>query len=295
MREALVSSAGMRIMRLLIGTRPQTMAELIRATGVTRTAVSEQLNELVAGGYVARTMERLPGRGRPRYLYCATHAALALLCAGRHQSVIPAIWTAIDQVGGRELTRKILRRVTQSIVEQYRARIKGRTAAERLRELGEIWAEEGQLIEFCEPDRARLVLSKRSCGFIHCSRSLAIFAASTWRLSPPWCRCRCDALNAAMMAMLAAHLSCAYRTANDAVLDRRRLGRGNRYLCAFGTAGRLVFGMHRPASPPRHFGVLPPIAIVDLPGQANQSGCIYRRSLASGGFRAETKVYNDQH
>ena len=46
-------------------------------------------------------MERLPGRGRPRYLYAATNAALALMCCRSHQSVVPAIWKAIDHVGGR--------------------------------------------------------------------------------------------------------------------------------------------------------------------------------------------------
>jgi DeoR family transcriptional regulator, suf operon transcriptional repressor len=166
MRETLVSSAGMRIMRLLVGTPPQTIAELIRTTGVTRTAVSEQLNELVASGFVARTMERLPGRGRPRYLYCATHAALALLCATSQESVIPAIWKAIDHVGGRELTRKILKRVTQSVVEQYRPRIKGRTARERLHELSQVLADEGHVVDLREAEKTRLILRKRSCGFI---------------------------------------------------------------------------------------------------------------------------------
>jgi DeoR family transcriptional regulator, suf operon transcriptional repressor len=166
MPEALMSPAGMRVLRLLIGTPPQTIAELIRLTGVTRTAVSEQLNELVASGLVVRTMERLPGRGRPRYLYGATFAALSLLCARSQETVVPAIWKAIDQVGGRDLTRKILKRVIQTLVEKYRPRIKGRTPRERLREFGEILADEGHLVELCEPEKSRLILRKRSCGFI---------------------------------------------------------------------------------------------------------------------------------
>jgi predicted ArsR family transcriptional regulator len=167
MPEVIVSAAAMRILRLLVGNPPQTIAELIRATGVTRTAVSEQLNELVAGGFVTRTMERLPGRGRPRYLYSATNAALALMCCRSHQSVVPAIWKAIDHVGGRELTRKILRRVTQSIVELYRSRITARTARERFRQFTELLRDEGNLVEICESDKTHLVLRKRSCGFIN--------------------------------------------------------------------------------------------------------------------------------
>jgi len=166
MPEVAVSAAAMRIVRLLVGNPPQTIAELIRASGVTRTAVSEQLNELVAGGYVARTMERLPGRGRPRYLYAATNAALALMCCRSHQSVVPAIWKAIDQVGGRELTKKILRRVAQSIADLYRPRITGRTPRERFRQLTELLRDEGNLVEVCESDKTHVVLRKRSCGFI---------------------------------------------------------------------------------------------------------------------------------
>lgn len=52
-------------MKLLVGNPPQTITDLIRAAGVTRTAVTEQLNELVAAGFVERSMERLSGRGRP--------------------------------------------------------------------------------------------------------------------------------------------------------------------------------------------------------------------------------------
>jgi predicted ArsR family transcriptional regulator len=156
----------MRVVRLLVGNPPQTIAQLIRATGVTRTAVSEQLNELVAGGFAARTMERLPGRGRPRYLYSATQAALLLLFAKNQHLVVPSIWKAIDQVGGRELTRKVLKRVTHAVADHYRPRVTGRSARERFRQVAELWSEEGHLVEVHENEKGHLVLRKRSCGFI---------------------------------------------------------------------------------------------------------------------------------
>jgi len=165
MPEAMVSPAGMRIVRLLVGNPPQTMAALIRATGVTRTAVSEQLNELLAAGFVERSVERLPGRGRPRYLYTATQAALLLLFAKSQQLVVPAIWKAIDQIGGRDLTRRVLKRVVQSIVEYYRPRVTGRTPKERLRQITELLREEGHLVEVRETAEGHLILRKRSCPF----------------------------------------------------------------------------------------------------------------------------------
>ncbi len=165
MPETLVSPAGVRILRLLVGKPPQTISQLIREIGVTRTAVSEQLNELVAAGLVVRTMERLPGRGRPRYLYAATTNALMLLFSRGQELVIPSIWRAIEQTGGGELTKKVLKRAAQSVVDHYRPRITGRTVRERLHQIAEVWSEEGHLVDVIE-DQGRLLLRKRSCGFV---------------------------------------------------------------------------------------------------------------------------------
>lgn len=166
MVEVLVSPAGMRILRLLVGRPPQTITELVREIGVTRTAVSEQLNELVAAGLVVRTMERLPGRGRPRYLYAATTNALMLLFSRGQELVIPSIWRAIEQAGGHELTRKVLKRAAQSVVDHYRPRVGGRTVRERLHQIAQVWSEEGHLVEVIEDGDGRLLLRKRSCGFV---------------------------------------------------------------------------------------------------------------------------------
>jgi predicted ArsR family transcriptional regulator len=163
---ATVSAAGMRIVKLLVGNRPFTIADLIDATGVTRTAITEQLNELVAAGFVDRTTERLPGRGRPRHLYSATPAALLLLFASNQRLVVPAIWQAITEIGGQKLLQDVVRRVTRQMAAHYRRRITGRTPAERLRQMTQLLNEEGHLVEVCEDDEGRLVLRKRSCPFI---------------------------------------------------------------------------------------------------------------------------------
>ena len=166
MRQTTVSAAGMRIIRLLVGHEPQTVAELIRSTGVTRTAVTEQLNELVAAGFVERTTERLPGRGRPRHLYGATAGALLLLFASNQHLVVPAIWRAIADVGGKPLTEKILNHVSRTLAEHYKRRIRGTTPQQRLREMTELLTEEGSLVEIEDEGHGHLILCKRSCPFI---------------------------------------------------------------------------------------------------------------------------------
>lgn len=164
--EATVSAAGMRVVRLLVGNPPQTVAQMIRATGVTRTAVTEQLNELVAAGFVDRTTERLPGRGRPRHLYSATQAALLLLFASNQRLVVPALWRAIDQVGGVDLTQKVLDCVSEDLAEHYRRRITGTTPAERLQQMRQLLEEEGCIVEVDADEEGQLSMRRRSCPFI---------------------------------------------------------------------------------------------------------------------------------
>lgn len=163
--EVTVSAAGMKIIRLMVGRPPTTVANLIRATAVTRTAVTEQLNELVAAGYVQRTTERLAGRGRPRHLYAATRNALLALFASNQHLLVPAIWQAIADHGGDELVQLILPRVARSMAEHYRPRIHGRTPNERLKEMLRLLDEEGGIVEVQQDQDGQLVLYRRSCPF----------------------------------------------------------------------------------------------------------------------------------
>lgn len=166
MPDATVNAAGLRIVKLLVGNAPQTIPELIKVTGVTRTAVTEQLNELVASGFVERSLERLPGRGRPRNLYSATDAALALLFVGNQRLVVPAIWRAIHNLGGEKLTRKVCRQVSRALAEHYNGKITAERPRERLQQFMNLLSVEGGLIEAVEDDQGQLVLHKRSCPFI---------------------------------------------------------------------------------------------------------------------------------
>jgi predicted ArsR family transcriptional regulator len=165
MVEATVSAAGLKIVKLLVGNPPHSVTDLIQATGVTRTAVTEQLHELVTAGFVEQSAERLPGRGRPRYLYKATNDALVLLFSSNQRLVVPAIWKAIDEIGGGELKSKVLKKVSRTLAEHYNKKIIAKKPEDRLRQLMTIFIEEGGILEALEED-GRLVVYKRSCPFI---------------------------------------------------------------------------------------------------------------------------------
>ena len=165
MPDATVTTASMRIVKLLVGNPPQTVVDLVRAAGVTRTAVTEQLNELVAAGFVERTSQRLPGRGRPRHLYTTTNAALLLLFANSQRLVVPAIWRAIEDIGGSELSQKVLGQVSHALAEHYNRKITAEQPDQRLLQMTALLREEGTLVEVIEED-GQIAMYKRSCPFI---------------------------------------------------------------------------------------------------------------------------------
>ncbi|HLA84378.1 MAG TPA: helix-turn-helix domain-containing protein [Thermoguttaceae bacterium] len=165
MRDVTISPAAVRVVKLLVGRTPQSVAELTKAAGVTRTAITEQLNELENAGLVERTVERLVGRGRPRNRFRATRAALLLLGSGKECSIGRAIWQAIEEVGGDELANKILEQVSSEMAKCYARRVTAKTPAGRLRQMNKLLTEEGLLVEVAEQDD-RMTLAKRSCAFI---------------------------------------------------------------------------------------------------------------------------------
>ncbi|MCE5266850.1 MAG: MarR family transcriptional regulator [Planctomycetaceae bacterium] len=166
MPDMTVSPAALRIVRSLVGKRPQTVAELTRTMKVTRTAVTEQLNELTAAGFVERRAEKLPGRGRPRHLYRATDAALAALFPGNQQLVVPAICQAILEIGGEAIFKKVLKRVSRTMADHYSSKLTGKRPQDRIRQLIGLLNGEGGLADIEENGNGQLVLHKRSCPFI---------------------------------------------------------------------------------------------------------------------------------
>jgi len=153
----------MRIVRLLVGNPPQTVSDLIKTSGVTRTAVTEQLNELVAAGYVERTIERLPGRGRPRHLYSATKTTLAALFDGNEHLVVPAIWQAVESIGSSDLLDQVLKRLAEILANHYLQRITAENPADRLRQIAQLLQEEGGMAE--AQINGKMLLHKKSCAF----------------------------------------------------------------------------------------------------------------------------------
>ncbi len=114
------------VVQLLAGKPPQTIFDLIKSTGLTRTAITEQLNDPVALGFVERT-SCCPGRGRPRHLFSLTTAALQALFAGNQRLLVPSrSGERSRRLGAPSSVNRVLDRVSSIPARHYRRNISGK-------------------------------------------------------------------------------------------------------------------------------------------------------------------------
>ncbi len=135
MSDMYITSAGMRIINLLVGQPPQAIAEMIDNLNVTRTAITEQLSELIEAGYVERTVEKLSSRGRPRHRYGVTDLALTMLFPGFQGRVVPSIWKHLEQNCGLVVAEKIQDAVAADLAASFRRLVDGGTIEDRVTQL----------------------------------------------------------------------------------------------------------------------------------------------------------------
>lgn len=132
MTEMYITSAGMRIINLLVGQPPQAIAEMINSLNVTRTAITEQLSELIEAGYVERTVEKLSSRGRPRHRYGVTDLALTVLFPGNQGVVVPALWKHLEMTCGLAVSEKIQEAIALDLAATFKKIVDGTSLEERL-------------------------------------------------------------------------------------------------------------------------------------------------------------------
>ena len=81
---------------------------------------------------------------------------------------MPAVWQAIDELGGGELLKKVLKRVGRLLADHYCVRITATDPKERLQQLVKLLETEAALLELGR-NNGRLVIRRRSCPFINMS------------------------------------------------------------------------------------------------------------------------------
>lgn len=144
----IISDAWMRIVDELIGHSPQTISELLSKVNVTRTAITEQLDELAELGLVVRELERLSSRGRPRYRYSLTLDAIPRIYPGIQRLAISTLWNAIKKLGGEELLMQIITQACEILSDHFGSKMTGITSEERFLEIMKMTAPENDMTKW---------------------------------------------------------------------------------------------------------------------------------------------------
>jgi predicted ArsR family transcriptional regulator len=122
---------------------PTNAPALARLRGVSLTAVRQQLAALRREGLVEIRVEKRRV-GRPTHLFALTDTGDARF----PQAYGPLALSLLRQIRGLDgdaKIEKLLERRTRELAKAYRKRVKGRSAAERWRELARVRAEEGYM------------------------------------------------------------------------------------------------------------------------------------------------------
>jgi predicted ArsR family transcriptional regulator len=141
-----------------------TISDLCQKTGVTATAVRQRLQRLQAAGLVERRSVRTD-RGRPHHLYDVTAAGRRELGQNYAELAI-LLWDELRQIEDEPLRRRVLARVEQAMVDQFRRRVTGDSPQLRMKQLATVLSERGFPIEMDQPQADGLpVLREHSCPY----------------------------------------------------------------------------------------------------------------------------------
>jgi predicted ArsR family transcriptional regulator len=160
-----VSSAGVRVLRTLIGHSPKTVADLIAELQVTRTAVITQLNELMSIGFIEQQLEYSTGPGRPRFRYSATDKAVAVLYGGLQQYLVPALLRSVQEHTDDDTFQTVCSEVAVEVVSPLLKQITSDNPQERLKQFVKVQKDNGRLIDYQE-NADHVDVIKYACPFV---------------------------------------------------------------------------------------------------------------------------------
>ena len=140
-----LSSTAQRIVDQVARRGHMTIADLVDSLGVTTTAVRQQVNRLVAEGWLMRT-RRHGVPGRPADIFTTSEQAKRLF-AGLNDELSKLLIEEIAQAEGPIRSREILQAVGRRIAAQGRRFVGEGPPVERLRRLADMLSQEGVLAE----------------------------------------------------------------------------------------------------------------------------------------------------
>lgn len=151
-----------QILEYLLRNGPASIKDLEQASGVTATAVRQQLASLIAEGLVAMSKER-QGVGRPRNLYHLTDRSHSLFACYSDELALDLIQELMETEGADKL-RYLLNRVGSKLGGQYRRQIRGDVMDDRVRDLSAVLSRRGIRVDF-EHSEDTIILREYNCPY----------------------------------------------------------------------------------------------------------------------------------
>lgn len=137
------------------------VGELASGLGVTATAVRQRLDRLMGAGLVERATVAKP-RGRPSHSYSLT-AAGRRVGGDNFKDLAVALWREVRGIRDPAVRTGLLARIGSAMADQYRDRVTGQAAGERLESIAAVLREREIS---CSVEHSPLpVLVTRSCPF----------------------------------------------------------------------------------------------------------------------------------
>jgi DeoR family transcriptional regulator, suf operon transcriptional repressor len=144
-QKQLTGSPAGEVLTLLQRKGTATVKELEDAMEVTATAVRQQLNVLLAEGFIEQRAENV-GRGRPKHVYSLTVKGRALF-PHHYDEFTNSLLREILLVEGPGKVEELLGRMSKRMAEQYSRQIASRLPAERAQALTELLNAKGIMAE----------------------------------------------------------------------------------------------------------------------------------------------------
>lgn len=115
------------------------VSDLETLLGVTRTAVRQRLNRLMAEGLIERVAEK-QARGRPSHKYSLTTKG-ERLAGDNYGDLVEALWDEIRLIPDTEVRRGLLKRLADRLANTYAERLGNGALAEKMRALRDLMDE----------------------------------------------------------------------------------------------------------------------------------------------------------
>ncbi len=155
------SPAG-RVIETLMRRGPRTVSELVDELNVTRTAVRQQVDRLLADGWLVRTQRR-SGPGRPADVFAVSQKTRRLY-GGQLELLPKLILEELIAQDGPAKAWSVLRGVSRRIARDAREKVGTGSSADRFRRLLDWLRAEGVAAE-PEPSVGSLQLEVRTCPY----------------------------------------------------------------------------------------------------------------------------------